>query len=800
MLDDLRHAIRRLRSQPATAALAAVMLALAIGISSAMVTIVDSLILRPAPFAHSETLAWLAIGKDEKNAGVNIPAPIIKSWIGSEAFASAFAIFQAPATFGSGDEAQTVAGARVTPGTFEALGVAPMLGRTFRPGEGRAGDDRQILLSEPLWRSRFAADPAIVGRRIDVSGSTALVVGVMPERFAFPFANTQVWQPVDLSQPSPAMARRNFGYAYARLRTDLSREQAARVATGAAVAVDPKVAGQTVFFEPIGGRGLDDYSSNTVKVLAAGVALVFVVLCANVMNLMLARLDARRREFALSSALGASRARLLSQAACEQVVIGVVATLGGLAIAAVLIGVARASLPDDIIARTLNRVAIDGRAVAGSSAFGFIAILLAGLLPAWIGTRERPAGESPMASRGSTPTSGARATTRTLLVVEVAVAVALSVAAGVQLRSFVNLLHEDRGFDADRLVTFPLGLPAANFPDPASRYVYAESLRASISGRPGIQDAVLSRGVPPSGGDLHFYDVTTDTPGAAPVHLVMHGYDVAPSFFATFGIRLLEGRGFDAGDPPGSVIISRSMASALWPGSRAEGRGFSFGSQAFHVVGVVGEIRNSLSDPRLDLPELYEPLLTPGTANAPLGLTTSSASLTIRCGDGCPPVESIRADLKTAAPRATVGAGKRLADEYVAGLARPRAGAVVAITFAAVGLAAVALGLFAVLSRVVLQREREFGVRMALGASPADIRRLVQADSVFVAVLGLGAGALVAWALSRALASVQYQVQSTDATTWAAVILTLAATILLAAWRPARRAMRVDPARLLRES
>jgi predicted permease len=799
---DLRHALRRLRGQPSTAVLAVALLALAIGMSSAMFTVVDALILRPAPFRDPASFVWLGVGESDTRFNANLPLGLIKAWRSTPGLSGVYGVLQQPVTFGTGENAQVEAGARITPGLIEDLGVMPLVGRTFASGDGRRGEDEVAILSEVIWRTRFGSDPSIVGRRVEMSGSSVLIVGIMPGSFRFPFARTRVWRPLDLDQP-PAFATRpgTTGYAYARLANGVPRPDIARAATTIAQAADAGTAVSSVQFGPIARNYLDEYSAASVRVLATGVGLVFLVLCANVTNLMLARLGARSREFALSSALGASRVRLLQQALFEQLVIGGSAGLIGLSLGAGLVAVAGAFLPTAILNGSLNPLDLDFRAVAATSALSGLAIAIAGVIPALVGTRDRRSGQLlQLSSRSATTERHTRRMTSMLLVGELALAVALSVAAGIQLRSFVNLLQEDRGIDVEHLATFEVTLPGGAVADGPSRYAVAEAIRSNAQSVPGIEAATLSRGVPPAAGALYFYDVVPDVPGAQPVKLVMNGYSVMPDFLRVYGIDLLEGRTFQPGDPPETAIVSRSMAAELWPGMAAVGRSMSFGKRSFRVVGVTSEIRNPMLDPRSDEPEMYEPLVPAGRDGAAAAsLTGSRITVTVRCSAACPALDTVRARMKEASSAALVGTGKFVREAYDTALERPRTGTVIAIAFAGIALLAVGAGLFAVLTRVALQRQREFGIRIALGATPADLQRLVHSSSLAIGAIGIGAGAGLAWTLQRLLASVQYQVRLADPLTWSAVVAAIVLTTILAAWRPARQAMRVDPIALLRE-
>lgn len=799
MIDDLRHGWRRLRSRPAGALLAISTLALAIGITAAMATVVDALILRPVPFRDIASLGWLAIGKPG-DTSVYMPVADARAVRASGAFAAVFAAYQEAASFGEGDNARSFAGAWISPGFFEDLGVRPLLGRTFIAGEGRAGADAVAVVSESVWRSQLGRDPNVVGTRVRINGAPVLVVGVLPERIHFPFPSTAVWRAFDIESPPPPRSPRQAlnVYTYVRLKRGVPPDDATQRAMEAIRAVDPRDPGDILTVGPI-PTGLNQYSDATVRALAAGVGLVFFVLCANVANLMLTRLDARRREFGTCSALGASRARLLRQAVFEQMLVAIVASIVGVAAAAGLITLANAYLPSDIVKSTLNPLAVDYRVVLATSLCGLAAVTMTGVVPAWIGTRQDLALGLRMASAATTDSRASKRTSAAFLIGEIALAVALAVAAGLQLRSFVNLLHVDQGFALEQLVSFRVGFPPRAFADSPQRYVVAENLRTALERLPGVEGVALSAGVPSIGGvGIYFYDVQPDTPGAAPVHIIWQAYDVAPEFFGVLGIKLLQGRGFQKGDGPDAVVISQSMASQLWPGSNSvPGHTLTYGKDTVQIIGVANEIRNPLQDPRSDQPEFYQPLFTAAAGGD--SLAAQSVSLTVRCAAGCPTIDAMRRELTATSAAINVRAAQRLSDAYIETLARPRTGAVVTIAFAVIGLLTVAGGLFAVLSRVVLRRQREFGIRLALGATPREVGRLVERNSWGLGAIGLVVGVGLAWAVARVLAAVQYQVAFADPMIWTAVLVAMALTILAASWLPARRATKIDPLQLIRD-
>jgi predicted permease len=552
----------------------------------------------------------------------------------------------------------------------------------------------------------------------------------------------------------------------------------------------------------MGAGMIDTYSRDSIKALGVGVGLVFLLLCANVTNLIMARTTARRQEFGVCSALGASRARLLRQVFLENVAIGVCATILGLGLAYALVTLAQRTLPEDLLWRTLNPLDVDLRTVAATSAVGMLAVLLAGLPSAWFGTRADANETLQQSSRGGTDTPTSRRLSRALLVVEVAMAVALLASAGLQVRSFVNLVTADRGLDSSRVLIAKFSLPATPTPDPASQAVMASLIEDRLRALPGVEGLTRASNIPPDTGAIHFaFDVQTTAPGAAPIRVdLMRSYYVAPKFFEIFGIALLQGRGFEPGDDVGAAVLSETLARKLFGDGSALGQSFSFGKQAYHVVGVAREIRNSLTDPRQDAPEFYSPwyrVRTPGTApSAPL---SNNLTFGIRCAVPCASQESIRAAVEQASAAIKTTSIYPLSRDFMEQLSRPRVAAVIATLFASLALFATAAGLYGVLAYVVSRRRREFGIRAALGAEPSALRLAVIADGLRVTTVGVLVGVAAGWTLSRWLASVQFGVTFFDPATWLVVIATVGVIALIAAWRPATSAMRVDPSEMLRE-
>jgi predicted permease len=789
MIDDFRHAVRRLRSGPSTSAAAVAMLALGIGLTTAMFTVVDALILRPVPFHDPDRLARLYMGTDRGGRTVVAPA-VLDAWRASPAFEGAEGANPGTSIVEMPAGPTTKPSARVTVGLFSMLGVQPIRGRLFDATEGRAGTDDRAILSEDLWNTVFHRDPRLVGRTVAIDGRPMTIVGILPAEFRFPEWNTVIWTPIVYGAPPPLLAKEQ-PRPYVRIAAGVPQADALRAATEAAHAADGSTATLKAIALPMAGQRLDPYYEHAVPLLAGGAVLVFLVLCANVSSLLLARLTARGREFGMCAALGASRGRLLRQALFESGVLGAIGAIAGVGLAWLLVSLTRTYLPEAFLIRTLNPVNIDLRALGIATTAGVLATIGAGLLPAIIGTRAGSGSSLRAVERSGTESRAARVLTRTLLVGEVAFACMLLVGATLLVRSFTNLLRVDRGIDVEGVIAAWVSIPADAFPAREATVVMAARLAEEVRALPGVQHVAWSYGTPPDGGSFSSGDWQPDTPGAPPVNMMVESYGVGPEFFDLYRIPLLKGRTFRPQDTPSDVIAGERLAAALWPGEEPVGRSFSYGKETLRVIGVAREIHFPALDSRLDRPEFYRPFAR--------GVSERYASLNLRCGDACPDVAVVRQRLLAVHPAIGVYDVGPVERDYLESLARPRAAAALAFAFAAIAMVAAAGGLFSVLSYAVGRRRREFGIRTALGAAPARIRRLVARDALAVAAAGVAVGSAGAWMLASWLAAIQFGVSLGDPLGWVVVIGVIAATTMAAAWRPAQLAACVDPAALLRE-
>ena len=573
-----------------------------------------------------------------------------------------------------------------------------------------------------------------------------------------------------------------------RFAPGVPKGDAEQTATNIARAVDPTDTRRSAFSEPLAAAQLDDYYQRAVPLLSGGIVLLFIVLCANVSSLLLAGFTARGREFGTRAALGAPRARLVRLALFESVFTGIGGLMAGVLLAWQLVSIARTVLPQAALLRSLNPLDLDARALAVTSVAALLATLVAGVLPAIIGTRADASRLLQWGSRGSTESVRARYATRALLIAQVALSCTLLLGATLLVRSFVKLVTEDRGLDAHNVLIADFELPSANF-KPDESAVMARTIEETARALPGIRQVSWGYGMPPYGGVQHDTDWTSDVPGQAPVKMTAYQFIVDDNFFQMFGVPILRGRNVAPSDEPGAVLVSERFARTVWPGLDAVGRRFRFRGSSALVVGVVRDIHFPSLDRKRDAPQFYTRFRGVGVRGM----------LNLRCDGTCPEPASVRRRLAAVSAKMNVLSVSLAETPYLNEFARPRAAAVLALAFAVTALIAAAAGLFSLLSHTATQRRREFGIRAALGASPAHVRRLVWGDGLVVTLSGIGLGTLAGLSLSRVLQSLLLDVTMTDPATCAIVAGVLAATIAAASWPPARSAAKASPLVLLRE-
>jgi putative ABC transport system permease protein len=789
-LQDLRYAIRALSKSPGFTAIAALTLALGVGATTAIFSVVNAVMLRPLPFADPDRLVrvWESnLERDRPTFAVSHPNFL--DWRAqSRAFESLAATTNAGFTWTSDGNAEVVPGLAVTATFLPTLKILPALGRNFRDDEDRpGGNTRVVLLGDGFWRRAFGGDPAVVGRTITLNAQTRTIIGVLPPTFRWG-ANSDLLAPL---APDPARNRGDHRLAViGRVAAGSSIEQArSELATMAA---------QLAQQYPESNRGwgtvvtsfydwlIPDTTRRSLLVLLGAVALVLLIACVNVANLLLARAAARQRELAIRVAVGASRGRVVRQLLFEASLISIAAATIGVAIAFASTRLLVALGPDSV--PRLEELSIDARVFGFAILVALSTMLIFAGLPAIQAARQDPQDGLRADGRSATSGSGRRRIRAALTIGEVALSVALLIGAGLLMRSFARLQQVEPGFSVSGLMTARVSLPSTTYPTAASRRAFYERFLEDLRGRPGIGAAAISSGPPLSGdftgGDVRLPAQTNEDVGSTAWRLV------SPGYFTALGIPI-RGREFmmqdDAAAPP-VAIISAALARQYFPNDDAVGRTLvmrSFGDDPHTIIGVAGDVRTAGLDQDAGFVFYgsryagWNPMMLAWRASGPSSDTVRASLRSIDPNVPLSAVESMDALLD----RST---GPRRFNMYLLG------------AFAAVSLALAAIGLFGVMAYLVSQRTREIGVRLALGATRGEVFRLILGRGLALALIGATGGVAAALGLTRVMETLLFSVSRTDPVTFVAVPAALLIVAGLACYLPARRAMKVDPVVALR--
>jgi len=812
----LRSAVRALTRRPGLTAVALVTLALGIGANTAIFSVVRGVLLRPFPFAQPERLVvvW------ETNRQWNLPKmyaapPTFDDWRRqSESFQSMAAF--APGTYalgaGGGPEGVTeVVGARVSAGLFDLLGVTPALGRTFTAEEDRPGAAPAVLLSHALWARRYGADPALVGKTIEVDGTARRVVGVLPDGFVFPPSmalegtapaeSAALWVPLGYDYQGMSRGAHHLTVV-GRLAPGVSRAAALaelQALAGTLATEYPDTnAGWSVAVTPLAEEIVGPIEP-ALWLLLGAVALVLLIACVNVANLLLAAGTERRAELAVRRALGASGGRLAGQILTESLLLGAAGGVAGVLLArwglALLVGLAPANVP------RLHEVAIDLPVLAFAAGLTLLTAVLFGSLPA---LRLLGDGMGGIGGRGGLVPAGRAATSGrsagrwgdTLVVAEVALALVLLVGAGLLVRSFLALRGVDPGFRPAQVLTLRTSLPAAAYPERPGRVRAFDRLRDEVRSLPGVQEAGFVLELPLAA-DRQGTEVAIEGTVVDPAENRVNFTFATAGYFEAMGIPVVAGRAIEAADRADGepvVVVNRAFARRFLEGATPLGRQVRLGFDdqvSRRVVGVVGDVlHDSLG--REAFPAAYVPY-------AQLAYSRRLA-LAVRT-DGAPrdALPAIVARLRRTEPGLAVSDPRTMGEIVGASVAAPRFLSSLLGAFAAVALTLAAVGIYGVLSYAVRRRTREIGVRVALGADRGSILGLVLRRGMLPVGLGLALGLAGTLALHRLVERFLFQVSATDPLLYAGLALFLATVALVACLVPARRATAVDPLQALEE-
>jgi putative ABC transport system permease protein len=802
MLSDLRQALRVLLKAPGFTALVVIVLALGIGATTAIFSIVDGVLLKPLPFADaSRLIAVRTLVRGEPDDTSN---PDLIDWRGAARTVDQIAGYASmPVTLTGAGEATSIPAAAVTAGFFEALGVGAIRGRTLTADDDRAGAPGVVVISASLWVSRFSSDAAIAGRAVTFDGKPFTIVGVMPAAFEFPIDDerVQVWLPLHAHSMSAQFADQrgaSFLNVIGHLRQGSSVEQAqAEIGTIASriAAEYPKSNGirPGVLVQPLQDRLVHEYRLGLIVLLSA-VGAVLLIACANVANLLLARGTVRQKEMSIRAALGAGRGRLVRQLLTESVVLSLAG--GGCGLLLALWGVAALVGASPIEIPRLRDVHVDRGVLLFATFISMLTGIVFGLAPA-IHVSRADAGDA-LKDGGRSGSAGRSSRTRQVLVVaEVALSLVLLASAGLLVRSLVALRHVQPGFIAERALGMQLTLPGTRYPESPSHIAFYHRLLDATGALPGVVSSAVSTTLPLSGSNVGIGFSIDDQPATKdPATRTSAGFfGVSPAYFSTMGIPLLKGRVFTARDDeraPSVIIIGETFAKRYWPNENPIGKRITIGynsSGPREIIGIVGDVKQSELAEKTTL-EMYTPFpQAPWPFMAAVVRTQAEPSSV---------AASLRGAVMALDRDQPAGEIKTLSEYLSRSTATPQFTAILIGAFALIALLLAGLGLFSVMAYSVAQRRREIGIRMALGAQAADVRTLVVSQALRMGLAGLAVGLAGAFAITRILASLLFGVSANDPLTFAGVCALLMSVVLLAAYLPARRATRVDPMIALR--
>jgi len=812
---DVRYAARSLARTPGFTVVAVAVLALGIGATSAIFSLVSAVWLKPLPFADVERVVTLWV--DNSAAGGPVRGEITPAYYAdwrerARSFEEMAPVVPGTANLTGGGEPEQLSVVRSTPNLFATIGLAPIAGRTFAPDDAAS---EAVVVTEGFWRRRFGDDAAAVGSTIVLDGVPHEIVGVVPRDFRFPFGEKDVF--IATAFPPEVLANRgNFNWSLvAKLRAGVSLEaaEAELRAIGAAInAENPNTITETPAIVPlrealvrsVGPASAARDVGPTLFALIGAVALVLLIACANVANLMLARATARQKELAIRKALGAARSRVFRQLLTESALLAAVGVMVGLGLAVACFGYLTRLLPATLPASA--GLTLDWRVLALTAGTAVVTVLLFGAGPAFVAARRELAAAFGRAV--GTRTARARRLRTTLVVAEIALTVVLLAGAGLLLRSYAALLAVDPGFDADGLLVVDIPLSETRYGGPAERDAFYHRVLDRARALPGVDSAGYTNVAPLligggrsvtllDGRALTFEEIRRMSPSEIQRSLSSNR-GVSPGYLETLGVPLASGRYIDerdVRDAPAVAVINEAMARVFWPDQDPLGRRFRMGTGGdtlFTVVGVVGDMRAvALGEPAF--PEVYVPLdqltfpfmwprqLVIRSSGDPRALATAVRQI-IREIDADQPVASILT-----------------MNDVIDGSLEARSTQLTLIgSFAVIALLLAAVGLYGTMSYTVSQTTAEIGLRMALGAKETTVVGSVVRSALVATVLGIGVGLAAAFALTRLIASFLYGVGPADPVTAAAVAGVLLLVAALAAFLPARRAASVDPAVTLR--
>jgi predicted permease len=803
---DLRYGLRQLRRSPVFAAVAILTIALGIGATSAIFSVINAVALKPLPYPNSDRLVFITsqfpkLGFDKFWLS---PPEYFELRERAKSYTDIAAYRETALNVSDGSRPERVNAVAVTANMFDVLGVRPMMGTPFAADLDRPNAEPVVILSSALWQRLFGADPAIVGKTIDVQGQKRRVVGVTPPDFDLHDVRAQMWIPLGLDPTNRNNRGSHYLYLVGRLKADVSLARAqselkglvhrwGEVAPGMHTPNDTLHAVQMASLrtEVVGNV------ARALWVLQGAVVLVLLIACANVANLLLVRAEGRHKEFSIRTALGAGRGRILRQFTAEGMVLTTVGALLGLVLARWGLKALLIANPDSI--PRAAEITIDPRVLLFTLIVAVLTATIFGLAPLLHLGEGAVAAAMREGGTRSTPSATRHRVRRGLVVGEIALAVMLVVGAGLLLRSFRNLTTVDAGFNAHGLTTFGVVMPTAVYSTPQRRATFTADLVAKLRAIPGVQSATAMTGLPPNrqvnANDTDLENVPQGVD--LPAHNIDYYNSAAVDYFTTMKIPIVKGRGFTTADIGGAgvAVINEAMAKRFYPnvnpiGYRVRPSGPSDTLPWFTIVGVAKDVKQGGLDQKVGT-EVYFNVEQGPRVNS---YAPASLNFVVRSSQPARVLAApIAAAVRSMDPSLPIIQMRDMESVFADSVSRQRFLSLLLGIFAGVALLLAAIGTYGVLSYLVTERQREIGIRVALGASAAGIVRLVLRQGMTITVAGIAFGIVGALALARVTQSLLFGVSPTDPTTYLGVGAMILGVALVACLVPAQRAMRVDP-------
>ena len=810
---DLRHGVRLLRRSPGFASIAIVTIALGIGATSAIFSVINGVALKPLAYPNSDRLVYITsqfptLGFDKFWIS---PPEYLELRERSKSYSDIAAYRTQAVNVSQGERPERVNAIVATANMFDVLGVHPRIGRAYNADEDRPNVAPVVVISDGLWRRAFGSDPSVVGKQMEIQGRKREVVGVAPPGFDLHDARADVWIPMQLDPTNRQNRGSHFLYLVARLKPGITSAQASselltqlrqwgQLNPGTHV---PNDSTHRIQLAPLRDEVIGNVS-RALWVLQGAVVLVLLIACANVANLLLVRAEGRHKEFAIRTALGAGRGRILRQFMAEGFVLTVVGAALGLLLARFALGLLLSANPDSIPRSA--EIGIDPIVLLFTSVVAIFTAAIFGLAPLLHVSQAAVAAAIKEGGTRSTANATRHRVRRSLVAAEIALAVMLVIGAGLLLRSFRNLTTVDAGFDSNELVTFGLFLPAATYSDAGRRVQFQTDLLRRLSEMPGVRDVAAMTGLPPdrqvNANDTEFEGVPRGGPSDPPQNVDYYN-TTSVRYFEAMKIPILKGRGFNTGDVGGAgvAVVNEALAKRFYPKTdpigrrvRPQGPRLAPGQPDtlpwFTIVGVAKDVKQGGLDQKVGT-EIYFNADQGPRVNGFAPTAFNFVLRTSRSAESLMP--TIQSAVRAMDPGLPIVQLRSMNAVFGDSVSRQRFLSLLLGIFASVALLLAAIGTYGVLSYLVTERQREIGIRVALGASSGGIVRLVVQQGLSIAILGVGLGVVGALAIARVTRSLLFGVSPTDPLTYVAVSVVIVGVALVACMVPAQRAMRVDP-------